>query len=48
MVVYSGGDALGSAYDQLYQPDGLLLQAKSNGKPVIYVGINYRLGGMQK
>ena len=41
-----GGDALGSASDQLYQPDGLVRQAKANGQPVIYVGINYRLGSM--
>ncbi|KAL8706321.1 MAG: hypothetical protein Q9201_000640 [Fulgogasparrea decipioides] len=40
----SGGDALGSASDQLYQPEGLIRQAKSNGQPVIFVGINYRLG----
>lgn len=40
-----GGDALGSASDILYTPDGLVKQAKSNGQPVIYVGINYRLGG---
>lgn len=38
---------LGSASDLLYQPDGLVRQAKLNGQPVIYVGINYRLGGMQ-
>ena len=42
-----GGDALGSASDLLYTPDGLVKQAKSNGQPVIYVGINYRLGGTQ-
>ncbi len=41
-----GGDALGSASDQLYQPDGLVRQAKANGQPIIYVGINYRLGSM--
>ena len=40
----SGGDALGSAYDQLYTPDGLVRQAESNDQPVIYVGVNYRLG----
>lgn len=42
-----GGDALGSASDLLYTPDGLVRQAKSNGQSVIYVGINYRLGGTQ-
>ena len=45
-MVSQGGDALGSASDQLYQPEGLVQQAKSNGQPVIYVGINYRLGSM--
>ena len=42
-----GGDALGSASDQLYTPDGLLHQANANLQPVIYVGINYRLGSTQ-
>ena len=36
----------GSASDLLYQPDGLVRQTKLNGQPVIYVGINYRLGSM--
>ena len=43
-MTYLGGDALGSASDILYTPDGLVRQAKLNGQPVIYVGINYRLG----
>lgn len=42
--IHGGGDALGSASDILYTPDGLVRQAKLNGQPVIYVGINYRLG----
>lgn len=42
--IHGGGDALGSASDQLYTPDGLLHQANANLQPVIYVGINYRLG----
>ena len=42
--LHGGGDALGSAYDRLYTPDGLVRQAKLNEQPVIYVGINYRLG----
>lgn len=42
--LHGGGDALGSAYDRLYTPDGMVRQAKLNGQPVIYVGINYRLG----
>ena len=43
-LVLTGGNALGSGYDQLYQPDGLVQQAKLNGQPVIWVAINYRLG----
>lgn len=35
---------LGGAGDLLYQPDGLVRQAKLNDQPVIYVGMNYRLG----
>ena len=42
--LHGGGDALGSAYDRLYTPDGMVRQAKLNNQPVIYVGINYRLG----
>jgi len=45
-MILEGGDALGSSSDQLYQPEGLVQQAKSNGQPVIFVGINYRLGSM--
>ena len=41
-----GGNALGSPSDRLYEPDGLLRQAKANGQPVIFVGIQYRLGSM--
>lgn len=44
LIEYLGGDALGSASDILYTPDGLVRQARLNGQPVIYVGINYRLG----
>ncbi|KAL9069592.1 MAG: hypothetical protein Q9157_006104 [Trypethelium eluteriae] len=40
----TGGNALGSGYDQLYEPDGLVRQANKNGQPVIWVAINYRLG----
>lgn len=39
-----GGHALGSAYEMLYEPDGLVTQAASDGKPLIFVAINYRLG----
>jgi len=46
LMTFQGGDALGSASDQLYQPEGLVRQAISNGQPVIFIGINYRLGSM--
>ena len=44
LIEYLGGDALGSASDILYTPDGLVRQARLNGQPVICVGVNYRLG----
>ncbi|KAL4905310.1 hypothetical protein BDW74DRAFT_185327 [Aspergillus multicolor] len=42
--IHGGGHALGSASDILYEPDGLVKHALASGRPVIYVGINYRLG----
>ena len=42
-----GGNALGTASDQLYRPDGLVKRAQANSQPIIFVGINYRLGSMQ-
>ncbi|KAI0134986.1 alpha/beta-hydrolase [Daldinia grandis] len=42
--IHGGGHALGSASDVLYEPDGLVKQAVADGQPVIFVGINYRLG----
>lgn len=39
-----GGHILGSAYEQLYEPDGIVKQAAADGRPLIYVAINYRLG----
>ncbi|KAL4779979.1 Alpha/Beta hydrolase protein [Aspergillus varians] len=42
--IHGGGHVLGSASDVLYEPDGLLRKAVSDGQPLIYVGINYRLG----
>ncbi|KAJ5729941.1 lipase [Penicillium malachiteum] len=46
VVVYlhGGGHALGSALEILYTPNGLIEEASASGKPLIYVGINYRLG----
>ncbi len=46
LTLQLGGNALGTASDQLYRPDGLLKQAKANGQPIIFVGMNYRLGSM--
>ncbi|KAJ5173918.1 Carboxylesterase type B [Penicillium coprophilum] len=40
----TGGHALGSASDILYEPDGLVNLAAADGQPLVYVGINYRLG----
>ncbi|BCR98733.1 uncharacterized protein AKAW2_40416A [Aspergillus luchuensis] len=42
--LHGGGHALGSASDILYNPEGLLQGAVAAGKPLIYVGTNYRLG----
>lgn len=35
---------MGSASDILYEPDGLVKLAAADGLPLVYVGINYRLG----
>ncbi|KAJ5630201.1 uncharacterized protein N7484_010301 [Penicillium longicatenatum] len=42
--IHGGGHALGSASDILYEPDGLVKLAAVDGLPLVYVGINYRLG----
>ncbi|KAJ4391999.1 hypothetical protein N0V93_005619 [Gnomoniopsis smithogilvyi] len=42
--LHGGGHALGSAYEMLYEPDGLVKQAAVDGQPLIFVAINYRLG----
>ncbi|KAJ5504748.1 Carboxylesterase type B [Penicillium fimorum] len=42
--IHGGGHALGSASDILYEPDGLVNLASDDGQPLVYVGINYRLG----
>ncbi|PYI02705.1 lipase [Aspergillus sclerotiicarbonarius CBS 121057] len=42
--LHGGGHALGSASEILYNPEGLVKEAVVAGKPLIYVGINYRLG----
>ncbi|KAL2844687.1 alpha/beta-hydrolase [Aspergillus pseudodeflectus] len=42
--LHGGGHALGSGSDILYEPDGLVGQSSTDGTPLIYVAINYRLG----
>ncbi|KAJ5732621.1 carboxylesterase [Penicillium malachiteum] len=42
--LHGGGHALGSASEILYTPDGLIQEASTSGRSLIYVGINYRLG----
>ncbi|KAL4803297.1 lipase [Aspergillus unguis] len=42
--IHGGGHALGSASDVLYEPDGLVRLAADEDRPVVYAGINYRLG----
>lgn len=42
--IHGGGFALGTTYDQLYDHGGLVRQASRNGQPIVFVGINYRLG----
>ncbi|KAI4114398.1 MAG: hypothetical protein LQ338_008012, partial [Usnochroma carphineum] len=32
----------------MYNPDGLIRQAKANGQPIIFVAINYRLGRIRE
>lgn len=42
--LHGGGAILGASTDQLYKPDGLVKQSVKNGQPIIFVGVNYRLG----
>lgn len=44
LTLLLGGHALGSAEETLYHSDGFVEQATRDGQPVIFVGINYRLG----
>lgn len=39
-----GGSILGTAYDGLFNPTGLVQQSVANGDPVVYVALNYRIG----
>lgn len=40
----TGGAILGEAYDELFNPVGLVQQSVANGQPVLYVAMNYRIG----
>ncbi|KAI0166865.1 lipase [Hypoxylon sp. FL1284] len=42
--LHGGGHALGSAYEVLYEPHGIVKQAAADGQPLIFIAINYRLG----
>lgn len=44
--IHGGGNMLGSGAEMLYRPDGLVLQSVADQQPVIWVAINYRLGGL--
>jgi carboxylesterase type B len=44
VYLHGGGAILGSGGDQLYRPHGIIRQSVANGQPVIFVGVNYRLG----
>ena len=46
LILYVGGSVLGTAFDQLYEPEGLIRQSVANGQEVVFVGMNYRLGSM--
>lgn len=43
-----GGESIGQIYDQLYTPDGLVLNAAGYKTPVIYVAMNYRVNSKSK
>jgi carboxylesterase type B len=44
-LISVGGFASGEIYASIYQPDQFVLNSVANGSPVIYVAMNYRLGG---
>ncbi|MCJ1392193.1 hypothetical protein MMC18_005060 [Xylographa bjoerkii] len=43
VFIYGGGYRIGQIYDPIYEPTSLVLQSMTNGSPVIYVAVNYRL-----
>ena len=46
MLSTIGGLVFGSAYDRVYNPVGLIQESVASGHPVMWVGVNYRLGRM--
>lgn len=42
----AGGWVFGTAYNRFYNPEGLIQESVGSSHPVIYVGINYRVGSM--
>ncbi|KAL0576555.1 hypothetical protein V5O48_005419 [Marasmius crinis-equi] len=43
VFIHGGGNINGHIYDRTYNPEGLIRQSVANGKPVMYVAMNYRL-----
>ena len=41
-----GGFVFGEAYDRVYNPVGLIQESVASSHPVIWVGVNYRVGSM--
>lgn len=37
----------GKTYDRIYDPVGLIQESVASGHPVMYVGVNYRIGCTQ-
>ena len=46
MLNTTGGFVFGETYDRLYNPVGLIQESVAGGHPVVYVGVNFRLGSM--
>ncbi|KAG0646649.1 Secreted lipase [Hyphodiscus hymeniophilus] len=44
VYIFGGGFAIGQIYDSAYDPSMLVSGASEDGHPVIYVGMNYRVG----
>ncbi|MCJ1398901.1 hypothetical protein MMC11_002102 [Xylographa trunciseda] len=43
IFIYGGGYTIGQIYDPIYDPTSFVLRSITNGSPVIYVAVNYRL-----